>query len=144
MDQGTFLTSVYAICHLLVLRAVPSYMVVFYNIVKLLVNCPYELHNIVDLINSKVVYSNYIQSSGFDHIRSVCPSSNFHLFVQFAGYCERVDVSLARDVYSRACGIHLSKKPSMHLSWAVFEETHGELFVMERMYGEQYLLVVHL
>ncbi|XP_065919620.1 pre-mRNA-processing factor 39-like isoform X2 [Dysidea avara] len=47
------------------------------------------------------------------------------MWIKFAGYCERVDVSLARDVYSRACGIHLSKKPSMHLSWAVFEEKHG-------------------
>ena len=36
---------------------------------------------------------------------------------------------LARDVYSRACSIHLKNKPSMHLSWAVFEEKHGEHYI---------------
>lgn len=31
----------------------------------------------------------------------------------------------ARDVYERACNIHHQDKPSLHLMWSVFEETHG-------------------
>ena len=47
-----------------------------------------------------------------------------HTF-QFAEYCEKIDLSMARDVFSRACSVHLSKKPSMHLAWAAFEERQG-------------------
>ena len=45
--------------------------------------------------------------------------------LQFAEYCEKIDLVMARDVFSRACSIHLSKKPSMHLAWAAFEERQG-------------------
>jgi hypothetical protein len=31
-----------------------------------------------------------------------------------------------RNVYERACTIHHTKKPNLHLHWAVFEESHGK------------------
>lgn len=32
----------------------------------------------------------------------------------------------ARNIYRRACEIHLPYKHSFHLQWAMFEERHGE------------------
>lgn len=31
----------------------------------------------------------------------------------------------ARAVYRRACEIHLTNKPNIHMQWATFEERHG-------------------
>lgn len=31
----------------------------------------------------------------------------------------------ARAVYKRACEIHLTYKPNIHMQWATFEERHG-------------------
>jgi len=50
--------------------------------------------------------------------------------LQFAEYCEKIDLSMARDVFSRACSVHLSKKPSMHLAWAAFEERQGQINIV--------------
>ncbi|CAG2066222.1 unnamed protein product [Timema podura] len=47
-------------------------------------------------------------------------------FVQFVHYLEsktEMDDKI-RDVYERACTIHHPKKPSLHLHWAVYEESH--------------------
>lgn len=50
---------------------------------------------------------------------------------QFVSYLENLkDPELQpkiRDVYERACTIHHLKKPSLHLQWAIFEETVGSI-----------------
>lgn len=33
----------------------------------------------------------------------------------------------AAEVYERACKIHLPRKPSIHFSWASYEETRGKV-----------------
>ncbi|KRZ32490.1 Pre-mRNA-processing factor 39 [Trichinella pseudospiralis] len=44
----------------------------------------------------------------------------------YANYMETVSDVETRRIYSRACQTHyLSKKPNIHLSWAAFEERHG-------------------
>lgn len=40
----------------------------------------------------------------------------------------------ASEVYERACKIHLPRKPSIHFSWAAFEEKRG-------LHIKNYLLV---
>ncbi|ENN70287.1 hypothetical protein YQE_13070, partial [Dendroctonus ponderosae] len=56
-------------------------------------------------------------------ILNVCP--------QFVHYLEGIkDKELQpkiRDVYERACTIHHLKKPNLHLQWAIFEETVGNI-----------------
>ena len=32
-----------------------------------------------------------------------------------------------RDVYRRACTIHLTKKPNIMLNWSAFEESHNNI-----------------
>ncbi|KAG8126724.1 putative Pre-mRNA-processing factor 39 protein, partial [Naja naja] len=44
------------------------------------------------------------------------------LQMQYAKYMENHSIEGVRHVYSRACTIHLSKKPMVHLLWAAFEE----------------------
>lgn len=48
------------------------------------------------------------------------------LQMQYAKYMESHSIEGVRHVYSRACTIHLSKKPMVHLLWAAFEEQQGE------------------
>lgn len=38
---------------------------------------------------------------------------------------ENHDIEAVRQVYMRACRIHLPKKPYISLAWAAFEERHG-------------------
>ncbi|KAG7464513.1 hypothetical protein MATL_G00166410 [Megalops atlanticus] len=45
-------------------------------------------------------------------------------WTKYVHYLEQHSVEEARDVYRRACEIHLSHKHSMHLQWATFEERH--------------------
>lgn len=42
-----------------------------------------------------------------------------------------------RNVYKRACTIHLPKKPYIHLAWAAFEERQGKenIFILYRRQG---------
>lgn len=47
--------------------------------------------------------------------------------MQYARYLERREAEAAREVYRRACGTHLSKKPNPHLAWSAFEEKQGSL-----------------
>lgn len=51
---------------------------------------------------------------------------------RFAFYMEVHDcVDGCRNVYERACNVHLPSKPHIHLAWAAFEEKHGNfLFVI--------------
>ncbi|PIO14269.1 hypothetical protein AB205_0102070, partial [Aquarana catesbeiana] len=43
-------------------------------------------------------------------------------WIKYAKYMERHSAEGARHVYTRACTIHLRKKPLAHLLWAAFEE----------------------
>ena len=46
---------------------------------------------------------------------------------QYAKYLEQQNsIEGVRNVYRRACDIHLPKKPYIHLAWAAFEERQGE------------------
>jgi hypothetical protein len=48
--------------------------------------------------------------------------------VQYARYLEQRgagEYDAAREVYRRACTIHLSRKPNPHLAWSAFEEKLG-------------------
>lgn len=46
-------------------------------------------------------------------------------FNQYVQYLEPQSVDEARCVYRRACEIHLTNKPNIHMHWATFEERHG-------------------
>ncbi|KAG9346502.1 hypothetical protein JZ751_006813 [Albula glossodonta] len=48
-------------------------------------------------------------------------------WTKYVRYLEQYSVEDARNVYRRACEIHLSHKHSMHLQWATFEERHGNI-----------------
>lgn len=39
---------------------------------------------------------------------------------------ENHSIEGVRHVYSRACTIHLPKKPMVHMLWAAFEEQQGK------------------
>jgi pre-mRNA-processing factor 39 len=46
--------------------------------------------------------------------------------VQYAKYLEQKNsLDGVRNVYRRACDIHLPKKPYINLAWAAFEERQG-------------------
>ncbi|KAL1237034.1 Pre-mRNA-processing factor [Trichinella spiralis] len=48
------------------------------------------------------------------------------MWIMYANYMETVSDVETRQIYSRACQTHyLSRKPNIHLSWAAFEERHG-------------------
>lgn len=38
------------------------------------------------------------------------------------------NVDTITDVYERACTIHHKKKPSLHLHWAAYEESQGNIY----------------
>ena len=49
---------------------------------------------------------------------------------QYIRYLEEIAAGLSeiREVYQRACNIHLRDKFRPHLSWAAFEEENGEFY----------------
>ncbi|XP_043931326.1 pre-mRNA-processing factor 39-like [Protopterus annectens] len=51
----------------------------------------------------------------------------FHSSEKYAKYLENHTVEGARNVYQRACGYHLPRKPTIHLHWAAFEEGQGNV-----------------
>uniref|UniRef100_UPI00398E7ABD pre-mRNA-processing factor 39 isoform X2 n=1 Tax=Pristiophorus japonicus TaxID=55135 RepID=UPI00398E7ABD len=48
-------------------------------------------------------------------------------WIKYAKYMENHSNEGVRHVYSRACTVHLSKKPMVHLLWAAFEEQQGNI-----------------
>jgi pre-mRNA-processing factor 39 len=44
---------------------------------------------------------------------------------KYASYVEPHSLETCHNVYERACTMHLPKKPTIHLSWAAFEEEQG-------------------
>ncbi|XP_064599898.1 pre-mRNA-processing factor 39-like [Liolophura sinensis] len=46
-------------------------------------------------------------------------------WLKYARYLEPHSVEAVKNVYRRACKIHLPKKPNIHLAWAAFEEKQG-------------------
>ncbi|XP_068181965.1 pre-mRNA-processing factor 39 isoform X2 [Antennarius striatus] len=48
-------------------------------------------------------------------------------WTRYTRYLESQSVDEARAVFRRACEIHLTHKPNIHLHWATFEERHGDL-----------------
>ncbi|XP_018426020.1 PREDICTED: pre-mRNA-processing factor 39 isoform X2 [Nanorana parkeri] len=48
-------------------------------------------------------------------------------WIKYAKYMERHSAEGARHVYTRACTIHLQRKPLAHLLWAAFEEQQGNI-----------------
>ncbi|PVD26290.1 hypothetical protein C0Q70_13961 [Pomacea canaliculata] len=46
-------------------------------------------------------------------------------WMKYAKYLEQHSIEGVRNVYRRACEIHLPKKPYIHLAWAAFEERQG-------------------
>lgn len=48
------------------------------------------------------------------------------LSFQYARYLEKHSIDGVRNVFRRACTIHLPKKPNIHLAWAAFEERNGK------------------
>jgi len=47
-------------------------------------------------------------------------------WLKYAHFLEDTKPELAGAVYRKACTVHLSKKPQIHLSWAAFEELQGD------------------
>ncbi|KAK7483566.1 hypothetical protein BaRGS_00025240 [Batillaria attramentaria] len=52
-------------------------------------------------------------------------STGNHERIVYAKYLEQHSIEGVRNVYRRACEIHLPKKPYIHLAWAAFEERQG-------------------
>ncbi|NWI56163.1 PRP39 factor, partial [Calyptomena viridis] len=48
-------------------------------------------------------------------------------WIKYAKYMENHSIEGVRHVYSRACTIHLPKKPMVHMLWAAFEEQQGNV-----------------
>uniref|UniRef100_A0A4W3H874 PRP39 pre-mRNA processing factor 39 homolog (yeast) n=1 Tax=Callorhinchus milii TaxID=7868 RepID=A0A4W3H874_CALMI len=48
-------------------------------------------------------------------------------WIKYAKYMENHSNEGVRHVYSRACTVHLCKKPMVHLLWAAFEEQQGNI-----------------
>ncbi|XP_071413247.1 pre-mRNA-processing factor 39 isoform X1 [Pithys albifrons albifrons] len=48
-------------------------------------------------------------------------------WIKYAKYMENHSTEGVRHVYSRACTIHLPKKPTVHMLWAAFEEQQGNI-----------------
>ena len=58
--------------------------------------------------------------------------TDYGSYFQFIRYLESLKgdtTDKIRNVYERACTIHHTKKPNLHLHWAVFEESHRKLFI---------------
>ncbi|KAM9294156.1 pre-mRNA-processing factor 39 [Gastrophryne carolinensis] len=54
-------------------------------------------------------------------------------WIKYAKYIEKHSAEGARHVYTRACAIHLRKKPLVHLLWAAFEEQQGNIDEAKRI-----------
>ncbi|XP_072102043.1 pre-mRNA-processing factor 39-like [Mobula birostris] len=54
-------------------------------------------------------------------------------WIKYAKYLENHSVEAVRNVFQRACMVHLPKKPTLHLLWAAFEEQQGELKEAQRI-----------
>ncbi|KAK2849032.1 hypothetical protein Q5P01_008866 [Channa striata] len=54
-------------------------------------------------------------------------------WTRYIQYLEPQSVDEARAVYRRACEIHLTNKPNIHMHWATFEERHGDLTEARRV-----------
>ncbi|XP_066575068.1 pre-mRNA-processing factor 39 isoform X2 [Amia ocellicauda] len=48
-------------------------------------------------------------------------------WIRYTRYLEQHSVDGSREVFRRACEIHLPKKPNIHLQWASFEERQGNV-----------------
>ncbi|XP_036313973.1 pre-mRNA-processing factor 39 isoform X2 [Pipistrellus kuhlii] len=48
-------------------------------------------------------------------------------WIKYAKYMENHSIEGVRHVFSRACTIHLPKKPVVHMLWAAFEEQQGNI-----------------
>ncbi|XP_076016276.1 pre-mRNA-processing factor 39 [Genypterus blacodes] len=48
-------------------------------------------------------------------------------WTKYAKYLEGFSIEGVRHVYKKACTIHLTKKPNIHLLWAAFEEQQGNV-----------------
>ncbi|XP_063465339.1 pre-mRNA-processing factor 39 isoform X2 [Symphalangus syndactylus] len=48
-------------------------------------------------------------------------------WIKYAKYMENHSIEGVRHVFSRACTIHLPKKPTVHMLWAAFEEQQGNI-----------------
>ena len=59
--------------------------------------------------------------------RSLLISLHFSLSSRYIAYLKKHSVDAARSVYERACSVHLQKKPNIHLEWAAFEESQGNI-----------------
>lgn len=49
------------------------------------------------------------------------------LWTRYVQYLESRSVDETRKVFKRACRIHLTNKPNIHMLWATFEERHGDI-----------------
>lgn len=56
---------------------------------------------------------------------SVCINVPCVCVDQYTQYLELQSVDEARAVFKRACEVHLTYKPNIHMHWATFEERHG-------------------
>ncbi|KAM3611958.1 uncharacterized protein V6R79_000026 [Siganus canaliculatus] len=54
-------------------------------------------------------------------------------WTRYTQYLESQSVDEARAVFRRACEIHLTHKPNIHMCWATFEERHGDLTEARRV-----------
>ncbi|KAF0039795.1 hypothetical protein F2P81_008030 [Scophthalmus maximus] len=54
-------------------------------------------------------------------------------WTRYIQYLEPQSVDEARAVYRRACEVHLTYKPNIHMQWATFEERHGDLTEARRV-----------
>jgi len=74
-----------------------------------------------------------IENGSFERVvvlfeRCVIACALYEEFWQkYIAYLKKQSVDAARSVYERACGVHLQKKPTIHIEWAAFEEAQGNI-----------------
>lgn len=61
----------------------------------------------------------------------------FCFSLKYAKYLEGFSIEGVRHVYKKACTIHLTKKPNIHLLWAAFEEQQGEKRAQSKQHANQ-------
>ncbi|XP_037636273.1 pre-mRNA-processing factor 39 [Sebastes umbrosus] len=54
-------------------------------------------------------------------------------WIRYNQYLETQSLDEARAIFKRACEVHLTHKPNIHMQWATFEERHGDLTEARRV-----------
>lgn len=79
------------------------------------------------LVFMMLVYTDRCRADIFPQltVTLVCCYWSASFLFQYIKYAESTKPERVRDIYRRACHMHLKKKPNIHLAWAAYEEAQG-------------------